>query len=73
MELSEPNLLQSHLCKGRCVFLFGIEVEKDSRNSTNTKLGGGFNPPEKYSSNWMIFPRGENKKYLKPPPSDDIP
>ena len=30
---------------------------------------GGFNPVEKYSSNWMIFPgSGENKTYLKPPP-----
>ena len=32
-------------------------------------LVGGFNPSEKYSSNWIISPnRGENKKYLKPPP-----
>ena len=31
-------------------------------------LVGGFNPFEKYSSNWIISPnRGENKKYLKPP------
>jgi len=30
---------------------------------------GGFNPVEKYSSNWMIFPgSSENKTYLKPPP-----
>jgi len=28
-------------------------------------LVGGFNPPEKYQSNWMISPnRGENKKSL---------
>ena len=33
-------------------------------------LGGGFNPSEKYLSNWKSFPtRGENKKCLKPPPS----
>ncbi len=33
-------------------------------------LVGGFNPFEKYSSNWIISPsRGENKKYLKPRPS----
>ena len=33
-------------------------------------LVGGFNPSEKYSSKWESSPsRGENKKYLKPPPS----
>ena len=33
-------------------------------------LVGGFNPFEKYYSNWIISPgRGENKKCLKPPPS----
>ena len=32
-------------------------------------LVGGFNPFEKYQSKWIISPsRGENKKYLKPPP-----
>ena len=36
----------------------------------NCLLVGGFNPVEKYSSNWMIsLGRGENNKYLKPPPS----
>ncbi len=36
----------------------------------NRFLGGGFNPFEKFLSNWMISTgRGENKKYLKPPPS----
>ena len=35
-------------------------------------LVGGFNPFEIYSSNWIISPgfRGENKKSLKPPPSN---
>jgi len=34
------------------------------------KLVGGFNPIEKYLSNWKTSPsRGENKKCLKPPPS----
>ena len=34
------------------------------------QLVGGFNPFEKYQSNWIISPgRGENNKYLKPPPS----
>ena len=33
-------------------------------------LVGGFNPFEKYSSKLESSPnRGENKKYLKPPPS----
>ncbi len=33
------------------------------------KLGGGFNPFQKYQSNWIISPgKGKNKKYLKPPP-----
>ena len=35
-------------------------------------LGGGFNPVEKYLSNWIISPgRSENKKYLKPPGHGD--
>ena len=34
------------------------------------QLVGGFNPSEKYQSKWESSPsRGENKKYLKPPPS----
>ena len=34
-------------------------------------LSGGFNPFEKYWSNWIISPgRGENKKYVKPHPSN---
>jgi len=33
-------------------------------------LVGGFNPLEKYQSNWIISPkREEHKKSLKPPPS----
>ena len=33
-------------------------------------LVGGFNPPEKYWSNWKSSPnRGGHKKCLKPPPS----
>ena len=36
----------------------------------HTGLVGGFNPFEKYKSNWIISPgRGENKKHVKPPPS----
>ena len=34
-------------------------------------LVGGFNPSEKYESNWIISPnRDEHKKCLKPPPGD---
>ena len=33
-------------------------------------LAGGFNPFEKYLSNWESSPNsGENKEYFKPPPS----
>ena len=36
-------------------------------------LVGGFNPFEKYESNWIISPgKGERNKYLKPPTSYDI-
>ena len=36
-------------------------------------LVGGFNPSEKYKSNWKSSPnRIENKKYLKPPPSLEV-
>ena len=36
----------------------------------NAKLVGGFNRSEKYEFNWKSSPnRGENKTYLKPPPS----
>ena len=35
-----------------------------------SKLGDGFNPFEKYESNWIISRgRDENKEDLKPPPS----
>ena len=41
-----------------------------SGKKTRGCLVGGFNPLEKYKSNWKSFPtRGENKKCLKPPPS----
>ena len=40
------------------------------KNHGNLLLVGGFNPFEKYQSNWIISPgRGEHKKSLKPPPS----
>ena len=44
-----------------------------SLQSKQAKLVGGFNPSEKYESNWKSSPnRGENKKYLKPPPSKGL-
>ena len=45
-------------------------VRKSSPIKLEPHLVGGFNPSEKYLSNRIISPsRGENKKYLKPPPS----
>ena len=42
----------------------------DTLGNIKVHLVGGFNPSEKYSSKWIISPsRGENKKYLKTPPS----
>ena len=36
-------------------------------------LAGGFNPFEKYYSNWIISPgRGKNQKCLKPSPRDSV-
>ena len=43
-----------------------MEIEKNH-------LVGGFKPSEKYESNWKSSPsRGENKKYVKPPPRPPI-
>ena len=40
------------------------------RKIDKTSLVGGFNPSEKYQSNWIIsLSRGENKEYLKSPVS----
>ena len=51
-------------------------VPQPCRRFNPTKMGshnflvGGFNPFEKYLSNWKSSPsRDENQKYLKPPPS----
>ena len=42
--------------------------EDDEEDNVDNDLVGGFNPSE----NWIISPdRGENNKWLKPPPSDD--
>jgi len=38
-----------------------------------SNLGDGFNPFEKYESNWIISPgRDEKKEDLKPPPSHHV-
>ena len=42
---------------------------KTGHSFTRWFLVGGFNPYEKYKSNWKSSPnRDENRKYLKPPP-----
>ena len=49
---------------------FGVVLIGVKGRYTHVFLFGGFNPFEKYWSNWIISPsRGKNKKYLKPPPS----
>ena len=45
---------------------FGFQ---ESKKYVVTNLVGGFNPFEKYYSQWESSPSSsENKKYLKPPP-----
>ena len=45
-----------------------MKFRKKAANNQRSSLVGGFNPIEKYESNWMISPgRGENSKNLKPP------
>ena len=44
-------------------------MEDDGRRWRQWLVGGWTNPFEKYESNWESSPnRGENTKYLKPPP-----
>ena len=44
-------------------------IWRDAYFPPKLNLVGGFNPSEKYESNWIIFPnRDANKKYFKPPP-----
>ena len=48
-----------------------LSVDKTCSTQTHADafLVGGFNPSENISQNWIISPgRGENNKYLKPPP-----
>ena len=45
------------------------DLSLDPNQSIKLILVGGFKPSEKYQSNWESSSnRGENKKYLKPPP-----
>ena len=51
---------------------FQLKISTHPKQKTENGVSilvGGFNPVEKYQSNWIISPgRGENQKYLKPPP-----
>ena len=52
----------TYVCSGTHLTLL---VHPFTKKSWMILLAGGFNPFEKYESNWMIFPsRDENKKYL---------
>ena len=61
-----PVLIQYHL------EIFHKTVSTTTKRVRGMKkafLGAGFNPFERHQSNWIISPsKGENKKYLKPPP-----
>ena len=58
----------------KCELLVSGKVEHKKTKTfedsvKNKKPVGGFNPYQKYQSNWIVSPnRGENKKYLKPAP-----
>ena len=53
-------------CSGSIRQSSGVQTMKKT-------LVGGFNPVEKQKSNWIISPgKGENKKYLKPPPRTSL-
>ena len=48
----------------------GVRMSPIFSSFNQHHLVGGFNLIEKYQSDWIISPRrGENQKYLKPPPS----
>ena len=53
--------------------IFHMNLDQFAGSFEPTTLVGGFNPFEKYQSNWIIPPGGdENTTYLKPPPSNSI-
>ena len=54
---------------GRSEKALGLVGKENPEKRSRGKDFGSFNPLEKYQSNWIISPnRGENEKYLKPPP-----
>jgi len=64
MQKIEPETLQTTLQKGRVAhFVSNAEVVQII---TNGKLVGGFNPFEKYESNWVHLPQfsSENKQNI---------
>ena len=63
-----PGTLQ-HICLSTTSTVAPTEGKEKSPHEQWSRLVGGFNPLEKYLSNWKSSPnRDENKKYLKPPP-----
>ena len=50
--------------------LFSSLFKRHTKKLKVLELVGGFNPFEKYESNWIISPGRDEKKYLKPPPSE---
>ena len=51
------------------IYIYSIHEPGKGDQIVNLPQVGGFNPFEKYLSNWIISPgRDENKKYLETPP-----
>ena len=49
--------------------LYNFRDPFETTHEMSSLLAGGFNPSEKYKSNWIISPgRDENTKYLKTTP-----
>ena len=79
--MTVPNTLPDILSPRKIIFKFNNLFSRYNSETHNSVLCpecfihnnlplGGFNPSEKYESKWESSPgRGENKKYLKPPPS----
>ena len=63
------SLKFSHWLRESCILLILVFQSDFFLSSAHSlQLTGGFNPIEKYESNWIISPNsGKNKKYLKPP------
>ena len=67
----QPQLLPEGSSEHKSLFAEYPYSNSNHYNKKHTKLVGGFNPIEKYYSQiGSSSPdRGENNKYLKPPPS----